>query len=254
VLSLVSWLQLDGQVLRGTVMKKLAIAMIGLFGLIGTPALAADMALKMPPAPGAGWDWTGTYGGIVGGGGWASTIQTDTAGTTTGNYTQSGGTFGGTTGLQIQYKHWVFGEESDLSWANINGSVPSALCAAGTCFTNLQWFGTSRARLGYAWDRYMIYGTGGVAYGSIKAGQDGCTGALTVCGTNTEVGWTAGAGIEAFITPMWSVKVEYLHIDLGRSFSYAPVIPVFVTERADLVRAGINLHLNLFNLLPLANM
>jgi outer membrane immunogenic protein len=231
-------------------MKKLLLATTALvaFAAVGS-AGAADLPVKaapMAPAYAPAWNWTGTYFGVVGGGGWGRTNQFDVAGVTTGGYNQSGGTFGGTTGIQIQYSNWVFGAESDWSWANINGTVNSPVCVAGSCFTNLRSFGTGRSRVGYAWDRWMIYATGGVAYGRIRAGQDACpAGGLDgFCGSRTEVGWTAGGGIEAWIAPGWSAKLEYLYIDLGTHYSYTPVIPVFVTERVSLIRAGLNYHFN----------
>jgi len=234
-------------------MKHLSLSVLGISALLIaaplTVASAADMAVKAPPAPAAPmWNWTGTYVGVVGGGGWGRTNQVDLNGITTNPYNQSGGTFGGTAGIQVQNNKWVLGAETDLSWARINGTVAVPVCVGGTCFTNLKWFGTVRARVGYAWDRWMIFGTGGVAYGSVNAGQDSCPtipGNIAFCGTHTEVGWTAGAGIEGFIAPNWSVKLEYLYIDLGNHFSYTPVVPVNVTqERVNLVRAGINYHFN----------
>ncbi len=62
-----------------------------------------------------------------------------------------------------------------------------------------------RGRLGYAYDRYLIYGTGGVAFGDIKN-----AGAST-----TRTGWTLGAGIEAALTSNVTGRLEYRHTDLG---------------------------------------
>ena len=57
-------------------------------------------------------------------------------------------------------------------------------------------------------DRYLVYGTGGVAFGGVKA-----TGVITE--STTETGWTAGAGIEALLTEKVTGRVEYRHTDLG---------------------------------------
>jgi outer membrane immunogenic protein len=219
---------------------------ISLAMLAGASAADLPVYTKAPPPPPA-WNWTGTYVGIEGGGGWGRTNQSDLNGVTTNPYNQNGGIFGGTSGLQIQYGSWVLGAESDISWANINGSVATAGCNGGTCFTNLQWLGTSRSRIGYAWDRWMIFAAGGLAYGNIKAGQGSCPtipGNFGFCGTNTELGWTAGGGIEAFIAPGWSAKLEYLYVDLGNHYSYTPVVPIFATERVSVLRAGLNYHFN----------
>jgi outer membrane immunogenic protein len=232
-------------------MNKLLFATAAIaFAAVGS-ASAADLPMKAPPmAPvmAPAWNWTGTYVGVVGGWGWGTVDNIDLNGITTGNYNQSGGTFGGTSGIQIQYGTWVFGAESDFSWANINGTVASGVCVNASCFTNLKSFGTSRTRIGYAWDRWMIYATGGLAYGRVNAGQDSCPtipGNFAFCGTHWEVGWTAGAGIEAMFMPGWSAKLEYLYIDLGNNYSYTPVVPVFVNkEQISLIRAGINYHFN----------
>jgi outer membrane immunogenic protein len=233
-------------------MNKLLVtaAALAAFAAVGT-AGAADLPYKAPPMAVAApsWNWTGTYVGIEGGGGWGRTQQMDVAGVTTGSFTQSGGTFGGTSGIQIQYGSWVFGAESDFSWSNINGTVTTPVCVANSCFVNLKSYGTSRTRIGYAWDRWMIYATGGIAYGRVNAGQDSCAGGFVpadgFCGTHWQVGWTAGAGVEAWIAPGWSAKLEYLYMDLGNNYSYTPVIPVYVTkEQVSLIRAGINYHFN----------
>jgi len=223
-------------------------AALAAFAAVGT-ANAADLPYKAPPMAVAApsWNWTGTYVGIEGGWGWGRTQQMDVAGVTTGSFNQSGGFFGGTSGIQIQYGAWVFGAESDFSWSHINGTVATPLCAGGSCFTNLKSYGTSRTRVGYAWDRWMIYLTGGVAYGRVNAGQDSCPagGIDGFCGTHWQLGWTAGGGVEAWIAPGWSAKLEYLFMDLGNNYSYTPAIPVYVTkEQVSLIRAGINYHFN----------
>ena len=128
----------------------------------------------MAPLPFA-YNWTGFYVGINGGGGWGRSTQTDAAGVTSGSYNQSGGLVGGTVGYNWQMTNWVLGLEADWDWANIDGSTNPVVCAAPGCFTDLRSIGTVRPRLGYAWDRWLVYVTGGLAWGDIKAGQDSCT-------------------------------------------------------------------------------
>jgi outer membrane immunogenic protein len=98
----------------------------------------------------------------------------------------------------------------------------------------LQWFGTLRGRAGVNFDRWLIYATAGLAYGGLKLeGAAAATGPPPgggTCGdagvcpflplgnwsnTRTKAGWTAGVGIEGAISDNWTVKLEYLHIDLG---------------------------------------
>jgi outer membrane immunogenic protein len=236
-------------------MKKslLGLAVIG--ALIAGPAMAADlgMPVKAPPAPVApAYNWTGFYLGGQIGYGWGSAYQEGANGFgDTGNYDISGIVGGGTAGYNWQFGgSWVLGVETDFSGADITGTGASSLtynCTTTGCYNDIHWFGTVRGRLGYAWNNVLLYGTGGFAYGSAEAGIVGCPGGF--CGTNEVNGWTAGGGIEYGLAPNWSVKVEYLHVDMGRyNFTMAGgcagtggcVSPAVF----DLVRGGINYHFN----------
>jgi outer membrane immunogenic protein len=237
---------------RGAVMKKVTRGIIAIGALIGTPALAADMALKAPPLPPPTWNWTGIYLGVAGGVGLGNTRQTDTTGVTSGSYVQGGGVLGGTVGANYQIQNIVVGAEFDMSWANVDGTTSNPLCSAGggaTCFTNLQWLNTDRLRLGVAVDRLLPYITGGAAAASIQAGQSSCAtpiaGAIASCGTNTEWGWTVGGGLEAMVAPKWSVKFEYLYANFGTQRSYTVFIPVNVAENVSTVRLGVDYHFDL---------
>lgn len=214
-------------------------------------ANAADMALKAPPPPAApAWNWSGFYLGIEGGGGWARSQQTDTAGGTSGRYNQSGGLFGVTGGYNWQNGNVVAGIEGDLSWAGINGSVTLPVCTAGSgsvCFTNMRAFDTIRGRLGVTSGQFLFYVTGGAAGANIRAGQQSCStpvlGAIASCGTRNEWAPTVGVGIEAMLAQHWSAKVEYLYTSFGTHTFYTVFIPVNVTENnVNIVRAGINYH------------
>jgi len=175
------------------------IAIAALLGIAGT-ASAADMARQMPvkaPAYVAPYyNWTGFYAGINGGGGWGSTGNIDT----------SGGIFGGQLGYNWQSGQAVFGIETDLQWTGIDGSgTVGAVAVRG----GSDWFGTVRGRIGYAWDRTLIYGTGGLAYGGSKLETAGLT------ETHSHFGWTVGLGAEVALTQHWSAKVEYLFVKLS---------------------------------------
>jgi outer membrane immunogenic protein len=78
--------------------------------------------------------------------------------------------------------------------------------------TDVDWFGTARGRLGYAVGNALIYGTGGLAYGQVNSHIENST-TYTVSNTNT--GWTAGAGVEYRFTSAISAKAEYLYVNLG---------------------------------------
>lgn len=111
----------------------------------------------------------------------------------------------------------MFGLEGDLQYSDERGRADVCLvagCAVGTGLLTanykLDWFGTVRGRVGFLpTDRILLYATGGLAYGQLSA-----TAPLLSWGS-TRAGWTVGAGAEAAIDRNWSVKLEYLCMDLG---------------------------------------
>ena len=161
-----------------------------------------------------------------------------------GHYNANGGMVGGDIGYNWQKGMWVFGVESDISWTNIKGQ--SNVCGPNTltphpCGTNLDALATFRGRAGIAVGpaaNWLLYATGGVAVGDIY-GWDALTPAS---GRDWRAGWAAGAGVETAIAPNVSVKLEYLHVDLGNGqvFNVVPGVAEAVSFRADTVRVGIN--------------
>jgi outer membrane immunogenic protein len=131
----------------------------------------------------------------------------------------------------------VFGLETDLSLASIDGSSQACGISPHECGTKLDSLGTLRMRLGPSWDRYWLYATGGLAYGQVHAWDS----AFGVAGTDTRAGWTAGIGIEAMLMQNWSVKFEYLHVDLGTAnqFDIVANVPERVHFDADIFRVGV---------------
>jgi outer membrane immunogenic protein len=177
-------------------MKKLATA-IAAMALIGTPAFAADIAVKAPPpAPAPVYNWTGWYAGVNAGASFGN-AKTDfnvspvlTAGIVPG-FSQSDTTYpsgfmgGGQIGYNWQLSPiWVVGLEADFQGAlekdSNNLSHPFILISAfpgtftGTAVTNyttkIDWFGTVRGRIGYVWGdgAVLSYVTGGLAYGKVE--------------------------------------------------------------------------------------
>ena len=210
------------------------------------PAFAADMPRASPvykaqPVAQA-YDWTGFYLGINGGYAWGRSSWSDPAvGADSGRFNTSGGTLGGQVGYNWQTGPAVLGIETDLNWINAKGSsTAGGVCltdGAGQCQAKQSWLGTTRARVGYAFDRWLPYVTGGVAYGDIRADQANGT------SSTTKTGWTVGGGVEYGIDRNWSAKLEYLHVDLGTaSFmgaaSGTPTLNVPITD--EIVRAGLN--------------
>ncbi|MGE0563139.1 MAG: outer membrane protein [Pseudolabrys sp.] len=221
-------------------MKRLVSAGVGAlatFAVVGS-ALAADLPRRPAPAPVAKapiyapYNWTGLYVGLNGGYGWGTSSFSGATGT--GDFNVNGGLLGGTLGYNWQVGHAVFGLETDLGWS---GMKDSAACGAFTCETKNTWLGTTRGRIGYAWDRFMPYITGGVAYGNVKATTLGVGSA-----SDTRFGWTVGAGVEVAVSGPWTAKLEYLYADLGdfNCGTCTATPPSNVDFTTNIVRAGLN--------------
>ena len=240
-------------------------------------ASAADMAVKarpavLPPAP--IYSWTGWYAGVNGG--WAfDTTSTGSlvaftppfAGAVTAGGTPSflgakheGGFGGGQVGYNWQMSNWLLGVEADIQGADIGrtstvtfpgggGIVPSV----STGRDHIDWFGTLRGRAGVTAGPALFYATGGLAYGGVRTSVTNVftpvtSGNFAGNDSSTRVGWAAGAGVEWGFAPNWTVRGEYLHVDLGRS-NVTMFDPVnFPTNSAtyrfnhvvDAVRVGVN--------------
>jgi outer membrane immunogenic protein len=219
----------------------LVVGAVGLCGLAATAS--ADGYQKRGYAPaGCCFSWSGFYVGINGGYGfsaddegvaWRETFNTTPFfGPGNGGSLDIAGGFGGIQlGYNFQNGRWVFGIEADLQGADISdqsaGLTP--YLAGGTAtFTSehqVGWFGTLRPRLGYSWDRTLVYATGGFAWGQVKHSMrwtDGFGFEARDTTSSAEVGYAVGAGIEHAFNCCWSVKLEYQYIDLGSQHYVAP--------------------------------
>jgi outer membrane immunogenic protein len=221
--------------------KRLLLAATAL-AAFAVPALAADMALKAPPAVIA-YNWTGFYAGIEGGGAWGNHRFINEVGVDTSSNLH-GGLVGGDIGYNYQSGVWVFGVEADLSWADLSGST---FCANPTfrCGAKVDWFGTGRVRIGRAFDRLLPYVTGGFAYGDIVRLNSGN---FTVFEpSRTAFGWTIGAGVDYALSAAWSLRAEYLYVDLTKETFPGAVFPGLalygpaqIDARFHVVRAALN--------------
>jgi outer membrane immunogenic protein len=215
------------------IMKRVLLTSVGLAALAAFSSVASAADLRPAPyaaAPYAApyYNWTGFYVGINGGGGWGNSTWTGAN-----SFNTSGGLIGGTVGYMRQFGPLVAGIEGDLDWANIQGG---GLCTFA-CQTTTNWLGTARGRVGYAFDRWLPYVTGGLAFGNFEAASN-----LGKSDT-TNAGWTIGAGVEYGFVPNVSVKAEYLYVDLGNFSCNTCNIPVTnVDAHTNVVRAGVNVH------------
>ena len=153
---------------------------------------------KYPPAPVAPvFNWTGFYVGGHAGYGFGDFFGADI----------DGFAGGFQAGFNWQFSpNLVVGLEADITGTDING-VAFALPY------HVDYLGTARARIGYTWDRTMLYGTGGVAFTrSSLAGFHG-----------DDTGWTLGAGLEWAFMSGWSARAEYLFYSFENNFDVSMV-------------------------------
>jgi outer membrane immunogenic protein len=246
--------------------NKIFVAFVALSAMVATaPALAADMPLKAPPPLPAPM-WTGWYiGGNIGGSFGRASDSSSFAGapfsSTTANL--DGVLGGGQIGYNWQSGSWIFGLEADIQATSEQGTATSSVTGfvAGIAVTpvtgtladteKLPWLGTARARIGITPSpNWLLYGTGGLAYGEIDSNETLTVGTgLVTSNVNTiKAGWTVGAGVEGWLGSNWTAKLEYLYVDLGsvtNSFTglsiFTPmVLNSHVTD--NIVRAGLNYH------------
>jgi outer membrane immunogenic protein len=251
--------------MEGAVMKKLLLGCVALAAL-AAPARAADLAVKAAPAVPA-FDWSGCYLGVNAGGEWTRFDNTVT--TAGGNLLIPGiglvpfapGEIGPVASAASPVagaqggcrwensSHWVIGVEADFDWTNLHGTATNDVLTTGlfrgdTFESRLRWESTARLVLGHAFDRWLVYGTGGIAFtrASMTANfmpvpaafagisRPGATGS----GSTTLYGGTIGVGVAYALGGNWEIGAEYRNtlyqlgsVNLGSStaFCAAPIPP-----------------------------
>lgn len=214
-------------------MKKILLAgsMLVFVSPIG---YAADLG----PAPEPVYDWTGFYFGLNAGAAFNSSsvdenaiegdLPPDVAHNLAAKIESNETVFtgGGEIGYNWQMNNLVIGAETDFNYLGFDESRHRARAVDGlgevdsSVGLQTDWYGTVRARLGFASDNILVYGTGGLAYGNIQA--DGRVTAENGdfwkgSESSTNWGWTIGGGAEVGITPSWTAGAEILYVDLGSS-------------------------------------
>jgi outer membrane immunogenic protein len=228
-------------------MKTLALA-ASILAVSAVAASAADPKIKAPAEMAAVFNWTGFYVGGTVGGAWDSESGTSnfispnspTAQTNTpqSNVLRDTAAIGGVhAGYNLQITRWVIGVEADWDWTHTKtgfcrqtDNLSAACTDNGRGYLNLnettEWLDSARGRFGYAWDRFMVYGTGGAAWAKFESSINescvvaGCGSLLvsqytTVNFSDIKSGWVAGGGIEAMLDTDWIARAEYLHYDFG---------------------------------------
>jgi outer membrane immunogenic protein len=250
-------------------MNKLLIAGVALAAAsLGGRAFAADMPVRPLPPPVPIFSWTGCYVGLYIGddtGRFDSNINVPTirggaapaaglVGPLTNDTHMSGFLGGGTAGCNYQVYNWVWGIEVDSGVTNKDGQ-DFLLPPFNPTYINQiheSWLGTARARLGYAvTDKWLWYVTGGGAWARVKETewQSGNPFNTTVSTTQNVWGWTVGVGTEYSLGYGWSIKSEFLYVDLGThtflnpGFTLATAAPVDTRIRDYVFKFGMNYKL-----------
>src|SRR5258708_6921903 len=149
-------------------MKKLLLAGLAMTALLGRSAGAADLArprvYRPPPPVIAYFTWTGCYVGGNVGGLWADSHWNDTIVGDFGSNTASGALGGVQAGCNYQVGGWVFGIQGDYDWANATGNNANVLFPILTDRSSIRSLSSVTGRVGYTWDRFLLYVKGGGAW------------------------------------------------------------------------------------------
>lgn len=218
-------------------MRRLVVALLGATVLSVTAAQAADMPVKAPVyKPPPVFNWTGFYiGGYVGGAWGTHTTVTDLNGyNAVGSWdTGRGSSFigGGTIGYNWQPvgAPWLFGLEGEFGYLRVSRTDPDPISPGLDTSAEDRvgdWYGMITGRLGYSWDRFLVYAKGGAAFVGLHAAIDdncntgACGGLLINASTNkTEATWTVGGGLEYALGSNWSIKGEYMYIGIDKTLT-----------------------------------
>ncbi len=204
-------------------MTKLLLSATALTAL-SFSALAADLPKRdaAPLAPVAVFTWTGFYMGGQAGVSQIRNLFSDidrTVGADVDDVARKTGTGGGVhAGFNHQHGAYVFGVEADVEASSLRYGFTSSQGWGYRAKLGVQ--GSLRARVGYAFDRTLVYATGGLA-----AGNASVTYFYLVPETfsNTRIGWTLGSGVEYAVSTHWTARLEYRYTALAKA-SNSPVL------------------------------
>jgi outer membrane immunogenic protein len=167
-------------------------------------AQAADMPIKAPRYIEQPASWAGWYIGANVGGAWQQAQALDYGS----SFSKSAFIGGGQLGYNWQHGNFVFGLEGDISGLSGTNTIPYLGGAS-----SIRWLSTVRGRFGLAVGDTMAYATAGLAIGGVKHSLDGGE----YSSSKTSVGWAVGGGVEHMLNRNWTIGLEGLFVDLGRS-------------------------------------
>jgi outer membrane immunogenic protein len=241
-------------------MKKLLLAGIA-FAAVAGPATAADLARRpvykarqlIPYV----YNWTGFYIGAHIGYGWDSEdpsavgIEHQHLNPIP-SYNANRGLAGLQAGVNYQIKSWVVGGEGEFAWTSISGGAtwfpPGADFEPHTISSDVKRLATAAGRVGYAFDRALIYAKGGAAWENVDYGHSHTHASGFVhlfSGSAARSGWLIGGGIEYAFWQNVSAKIEFDHIDFGSkdittSDAAGDFVIFNIGQRLNIVKTGIN--------------
>jgi outer membrane immunogenic protein len=222
-------------------------ALVCALGLCAASAFAADLptpAIIPPPTyPPTVYNWTGFYVGGNIGAGWSGLSDTnanfsDTLGSSFSAGTNAQFLAGGQVGVNYEFANGiVIGAETMFDWASnsqnaiVTATDPTGTVAANIGPSNARWLTAVSGRLGYAWDRVLLYAKGGGAWVATNTPAISIAGtptSFTIISNTTSAGYTAGLGVEWAFSGNWSARGEYAYIGLpSQTFMVAPATPTF---------------------------
>jgi outer membrane immunogenic protein len=219
-------------------MRKSLVAGVGLLALAAAmqPAAAADLpprpapvpVYQAPPPVYVVYSWTGCYIGGHGGGVWihkdfkatngitAGGVVIAPAGTDFGAHDVSSWVAGGQVGCNYQAGNFVIGVQGDYGWTDATGEHADPFFIGGTDRSTTKGLASITGRIGYAWDRLLLYVKGGGAWEwDDYEFRNTATGVVDATASETRGGWTVGVGGEYAFTDWLTVFAEYNYYDFG---------------------------------------
>lgn len=257
-------------------MHQKIITVAAFAGLIATPVLAAEMPVKAPPPP---FSWTGFY--IGGEFGWGESRTHNVRNVANSSFPvgfeetidETGIMGGGVLGANYQINQFVFGIEGDWQGSGVSAreDVPSPLVPGRVTIENreVNWVSTVTGRVGWAWDRWLLYAKGGGAWRRVNESASNLTfnraGVLLADSTvnpATQSGWVVGGGVEWAASELISFKLEGDWYDFGSGSStggvclsggcggagaiIAPGETTNTSRQMWEIKGGFNIHFNSF--------
>lgn len=232
-------------------MRRLVLTILGLMTFAAAaPAQAADIRLpvKAPAYVHTYYNWTGFYLGAHAGYGWADFEGSDTlTGLVTDTVSARGFIYGGQLGYNYQIGSWVFGVEGEITFGDVKYQEDFLLGLASARI-ELERIYTVAGRIGYAFDRTLIYAKAGGAWTQEK--YNFMVLGATATGSVDRTGWLVGVGVEYAFAGNWSAKLEYNYMDMGSKLVTLTTTGGLVATPANVdlivqtLKAGINYRFN----------